>query len=86
MRIDNQGSIVIFFPDTDAELTWLTDNTQTEAWQWQGKGSLPSLVVDHRFAQDLAEGIKEAGITLTPVQVIKEDDYLRVVKSMTRKN
>jgi hypothetical protein len=55
MRIENNGSVVLFVPTTPAELQWLRVNTQNEDWQWQGD----SLVVDHRPAQFLMEAVQE---------------------------
>lgn len=58
--INDQGSIVMFTPRTDAGREWMDENVESEPWQWMG----PSLCVDHRPAQDLVEGMQEAGLTL----------------------
>jgi hypothetical protein len=60
MIIDNQGSVVVFSPEGDLEYEWLTLNTETEPYQWQGR----SLVVDHRYAEDLIEGVRSAGFVI----------------------
>jgi hypothetical protein len=57
MRIDDQGTIVLFIPETDEEHAWLQTNTQNEEWQWQDR----SLVVDHRLAPWLLKAVEEAG-------------------------
>lgn len=60
MIIEDQGSVVLFTPEGDFEYEWLVLNTESEAWQWQGK----SLVCDHRPAQGLVEAIEGAGFII----------------------
>lgn len=60
MIIDDQGSIVLFIPRNSEELTWLEDNTSADSWQWLGG----SLAVDHHMAEDLIEGIRNAGFEI----------------------
>jgi hypothetical protein len=60
MIIDNQGSVVVFQPQGDLEYEWLILNVDAADWQWQGK----SLAVDHRYAEDLVEGIRSAGFVI----------------------
>lgn len=57
MIINDQGSIVMITPESDLEYDWLTDNTNAESWQWLGS----SLAIDYRFADNLIEGIQDAG-------------------------
>jgi hypothetical protein len=60
MVVSDQGSIVVFTPESDYEYEWMTLNLQTEDWQWQGR----SLVVDHRPAQDLVDIMQSEGFVL----------------------
>jgi len=57
----NDGSVVLFTPNTDAARDWVRDNVQLEDWQWLGNG----FAVDHRYAGDLAEGMVADGLVLT---------------------
>ncbi len=57
MRIDDQGTVVLFIPESDLEYEWLTVNVENEPWQWMGR----SLAVDHRYADGLIEYINESG-------------------------
>ena len=56
--IYNEGSILLFRPLTDAAREWLEEHVQEDA-QWFGG----ALVVEHRFAGDLAVGLVQAGFT-----------------------
>jgi hypothetical protein len=58
MRIGDQGSIVLFTPETDEEKTWIDENVDPDA-QWLGR----SLVVEHRYADDLTAGMASDGIS-----------------------
>ncbi len=58
--IEDQGSIVLFQPMSDAAKEWFSENVQSEGWQWMG----PRLAVDHRPAQHLLEGIEAEGFTV----------------------
>lgn len=60
MIINDQGTVVTFTPEGDFEYEWLTLNVESEPWQWLGK----SLVVDHRFAEDLIDGVQGAGFVI----------------------
>jgi hypothetical protein len=64
MRISDEGSVVLFTPDNTQEKQWLDENTTYEPYQWLG----PSLVVEHRFAVDIVEGVKEAGFKFEVTQ------------------
>ena len=56
--IQNEGSILLFRPLTDAAREWLKENVQEDA-QWFGD----ALVVECRYAGDLAVGMLAAGLT-----------------------
>jgi hypothetical protein len=56
--IQNEGTILLFRPLTDACRQWLEKNVQNDA-HWFGE----ALVVEHRFAGNLAVGLIEAGFT-----------------------
>jgi hypothetical protein len=59
-NINDGGSIVSITPLTAQAREWMTDNVHTESWQWMG----PTLAVDHRMAQDLIDGINDAGFSV----------------------
>jgi hypothetical protein len=39
---------------------WIDEYVETEQWQWFGH----TLVVEHRYAWGLAQGMKDAGLVL----------------------
>lgn len=53
ITVQRDSSLFIFTPHTPAAQEWLTDNVESEPWQWLGA----SLVVERRFAADLAQGL-----------------------------
>lgn len=57
VTVENHGSLFLFHPQTDAGREWLTDNVDAEA-QWFGG----ALVVEPRYARDLADGLLDAGL------------------------
>lgn len=58
MVVDNQGSLVLFHPESEAEHQWLQTNANAEDWQWSGQ----ALVVDRRLASAVMFGAQEAGL------------------------
>jgi hypothetical protein len=52
-----EGSIFLFTPITLRAKQWICANVQPDA-QWFGA----SLAVEHRYAADLAAGMREAGL------------------------
>lgn len=61
MKFTNDGSVVMFSPEGDYEYEWLMLNTDSEPYQWLGR----NLVIDHRMAEDLIEGVISAGFVCT---------------------
>lgn len=59
-NVNDCGSIVQITPMTEQASEWVDENVHTEAWQWLGA----SLCVDHRFADELLDGIDLAGFTI----------------------
>lgn len=55
-----QGSVVGFTPRTAEGRDWIDENVQSEDWQWMGR----TLWIDHRFAEDLTDGMADAGLEL----------------------
>lgn len=53
-EINDQGTIVLFTPMNDAARAQLVENTDGTWWG-------PSLVVEYRYAQDLANGLANNG-------------------------
>lgn len=60
IQVRNEGSIVQFILLTKKAKTWVRENVQSEPWQWMGS----SLCVDWRYAEDLFQGMLEAGLKL----------------------
>lgn len=58
-KINDQGTVVVFTPLTEAAKTFL-ERCDSEPWQYLG----PSLVVDHRPARDLIGYIQQEGLTI----------------------
>lgn len=58
VRVRNEGTVVAFHPRTAVARAWITENVETEPWQWLGQ----SVVVEHRFASELVVGMLRAGL------------------------
>lgn len=56
IKIRDEGSIVLFDPQTDAAREWIKDNVPEP--MYFGK----ALVVEHRYADDLAQGMISDGL------------------------
>ena len=60
VQVENEGSIFMFHVLTDAAREWVNENVGLESWQWLGN----AFTVEHRYAQDLAEGMQDDGLTV----------------------
>ena len=58
--VENAGIVFTFCPLTDRAKEWIDQNVETESWQWFGH----ALVVEHRYAWGLAQGMQDAGLVL----------------------
>ena len=58
--VENAGTVFTFCPVTNRAKEWFDENVETESWQWFGH----ALVVEHRFALGLAQGLRDAGLVL----------------------
>lgn len=58
-EVSNHGSIFTFLPITQAAKDWLAEFVSGEC-TWFG----PALAVEHRYAYNLAEGMKADGLVL----------------------
>jgi len=56
--VQNEGTIFLFCPLTFQAKEWIDHHVQPDA-MWFGN----ALVVEHRFAWGLAQGMKDAGLT-----------------------
>lgn len=54
--VTNDGSLMLFAPQNDDVRQWLHDNVSEDS-QWFGG----ALVVEYRYAADLAMGLGQAG-------------------------
>jgi hypothetical protein len=59
-NVDSFGSIVGITPMNAAAREWIAENVSSEGWQWLGA----TLNIDTRYAEDLINGISEAGFTV----------------------
>jgi hypothetical protein len=57
--VHNEGTLFLFCPLTARATAWIDEQVQTDAL-WFGN----ALVVAHRFAWGLAQGMKDAGLNL----------------------
>jgi len=58
--IRDEGTVWIFNPLTSVAQKWFGEHVQSAPWQWLGT----SLVVEHRFAIGLIQGITDAGFSI----------------------
>ena len=60
VMIHNHGTIFLFDPLSEKGKAWLDENTDPDQRQhW-----CESLVVEHRFAEGVAKGLADAGLTI----------------------
>jgi hypothetical protein len=57
--VANEGTIFLFNPLTERAKEWIDNYVQPDA-QWFGT----TLVVEHRYAWGLAQGMKDSGLVL----------------------
>ncbi|MBZ5658215.1 MAG: hypothetical protein LAO56_23380 [Acidobacteriia bacterium] len=57
--VRNEGTVFVFCPLTSRGKEWLSAHVQSDA-MWFGN----ALVVEHRFAWGLAQGLRDAGLKL----------------------
>ena len=57
-QINDQGTLVLVRPCTAAAKVWIDENVQKDAQAFCG-----AVVVEHRYARDLIEGILAAGFS-----------------------
>lgn len=60
VSVSNHGTVFLFALLTDHAREWVSENVDTEGWQFLGG----SLAVEPRMAWNLAEGMKRAGLEL----------------------
>jgi len=58
--IANEGTVFVFGLITPAAEQWVAENVVSEPWQRFGH----SIVVEHRFAWGLAQGMRDVGLVL----------------------
>jgi hypothetical protein len=59
-RVDGHGSVFMVEPLTARGKKWVEENVPLEDWQWLG----PRFSVEHRYIDDLIEGIRNDGLTV----------------------
>ena len=58
VRVNDQGSVVLLQPITEAASDWIDENIESESWQWFGG----ALAVEHRYADAIIEGMQSDGL------------------------
>lgn len=59
VTVQNEGSIVVLYLNTEPARTWVRDHVNTDNAQWwAGNG----LVVEHRYAGNLIDGLQADGL------------------------
>jgi hypothetical protein len=58
--VRNEGTVFVFCPLTERATLWFNANVGSEPWQWFGN----ALVVEHRYAWGLAEGLTSEGFVV----------------------
>lgn len=61
VTVRNEGTILLFRPVSEQAREWLSENVQSDA-TWFGR----ALVVEHRYADGLIEGLESAGLSVGP--------------------
>ncbi len=59
VRVENHGTIFVFQPLTAAAREWIDEHVGGETTWFAG-----GLVVEHRFARDLAQGMLDDGLVV----------------------
>ena len=57
--VQNEGTIIVLFPETDEAYSWVEEHINPDAQRW-GRGGV---VVEHRYFPDILEGITADGLT-----------------------
>lgn len=60
VTVHNNGTTVSFELVSPAAREFVREHVETEPWQWLGS----TLVVDHRFAEQLAIGLSDNGLVV----------------------
>jgi hypothetical protein len=60
IKVENHGSLFVFHPMTPEAHAWIDDNIQGEEVQFWAGG----VVVEPRYARDLADGMIADGLTV----------------------
>jgi len=58
--VSSVGTLYAFCPLTLQAKEWIDEHVQSKPWQWFGY----VLIVEHRFAWELAQGMNDAGLVL----------------------
>ncbi len=58
--VRDAGTVFTFCPLTPRAKKWIAENIHLESWQWFGN----ALVVEHRYALPLVEGMIDEGLVL----------------------
>jgi len=70
VTIDWNGSVFLFTPRSSRVREWMTENADSEQQWWRG-----ALVVEWRYARDVASIMRESGLAVTPVNRTAAEAY-----------
>lgn len=59
ISINNQGSIVLLHPNSEAAVAFFRDNVDASGQRWHG-----AYVVEPRYVQDILDGAEEEGLSV----------------------
>jgi hypothetical protein len=60
LYVQNEGSIFLLRPLSDAGRDWIADNVCAESWQMFGD----AIAVEHRFIGDIVSGAQHDGLVV----------------------
>lgn len=59
-KVEDNGTIVLVIPQSDAAKQWVEANVHSEPWQWYG----PALAVEPRMVEEIMEGALNDGLSV----------------------
>lgn len=62
VTVENHGSLFRFNLHTDAAREWVDENVQIPDYMRMGPGSGASFHCEHRYAEAIAHGMRDAGL------------------------
>jgi hypothetical protein len=60
VTVTSYRTVLLLNPESEAGEQWIRDNVHAESWQWFGG----SLALEPRYMDDVACGIRDAGLSI----------------------